>query len=240
MPIYILRSGPKVATDWAPVSASDIALPVGDFTSVKNPDGTRQWTYRGQRLYTYSGDYSSSDLNGLTAQKDAQVALAYRFFTPEQIAINLFPMRPPMMTTAKGLTVYAETPYHLQYGGRETRGGYHITYADAKKVGFQGCIDDCIKTWIPVAAPANAQPWGLWEIYTRPDGSKQWAYKGSALYTYVGDTAKGDFNGNNRDTLVWGAVDGSNDKLVALAGGEGDNQARVFGAGFYWHIVPMF
>jgi predicted lipoprotein with Yx(FWY)xxD motif len=241
MPTYILPGGPKTPSVWMPVYASDIALPVGDFTSVKSTDGTRQWAYKGQRLYTYSGDYSSTDINGLTAQKDAEVALAYRFFKPASIAINVFPMRPPMMTTALGLSLYAETPYHLQYGGRETRGGYHILYAEAKSVGTMGCVDTCTKTWIPLAAPAGAQPWGFWEIYTRADGSKQWAYKGSALYTYAGDKAKGDINGNNRDTLVWGAVDGSNDALVALAGGgQGDSQARVFGAGFYWHLVPLF
>ena len=242
MPLYVLRTPPKVATEWTPLYASDVALAVGDFATAKNSDGTRQWTYKGQRLYTYGGDYSASDINGLTAQKDAQIALAYRFYVPEALAINVYPTRPPMMTTARGLTVYAETPYHLQYGGRETRGGYHISYSDAKLVGTKGCVDACAKSWIPVVAPANAQAWGFWEIETRADGSRQWAYKGSALYTYVGDKDRGDINGNNRDNIVWGAVDGSNDDQIELAGGLGrsDNQARVFGAGFYWHIVPLF
>lgn len=248
MPLYILRAAPKVATEWTPLYASDIALPVGDFTTAKNADGTRQWIYKGQRLYTYNGDYSATDINGLTAQKDAQIALAYRFFVPDALTISALPMRPPMMITARGLTVYAESPYHLQYGGRETRGGYHITYADAKRVGTKGCVNDCTRSWIPVVAPANAKGWGFWEVDTRTDGSKQWAYKGSALYTYVGDKDKGDINGNNRDAIIWGAVDGSNDDLVTLAGGGGriddhgqnDNQARVFGAGFYWHTVPLF
>jgi predicted lipoprotein with Yx(FWY)xxD motif len=253
MPLYVLHDTPKVATEWTPLYASDIALPVGDFTTAKNADGTRQWLYKGQRLYTYSGDYSATDINGLTAQKEAQIALAYRFFVPDAIVIGALAMRPPMMTTARGLTVYAETPYHLQYGGRETRGGYHISYGEAKLVGTKGCVDDCTKHWLPVAAPANARGWGFWEVYTRADGSRQWAYKGSALYTYVGDQDKGDINGNNRDSIVWGAVDGSNDDLVALAGGRSasdnrghlssygnGNQSRVFGAGFYWHIVPLF
>jgi predicted lipoprotein with Yx(FWY)xxD motif len=242
MPLYILRAAPKLATEWTPLYASDIALPVGDFTTAKNTDGTRQWIYKGQRLYTYNGDYSATDINGLTAQKDAQIALAYRFFVPDALTISALPTRPPMMTTARGLTVYAESPYHLQYGGRETRGGYHISYSDAKLVGTQGCLNDCTKHWIPVTAPTNARGWGFWEVYARADGSKQWAYKGSALYTYVGDQDKGDVNGNNRDTIVWGAPDGSNDDLVMLAGGrgQGENQARVFGAGFYWHTVPLF
>lgn len=242
MPLYMLHAPAKASTQWTPLYASDIALPVGAFSTAKNTDGTRQWVYKGQRLYTYSGDYSATDINGLTAQKDAQIALAYRFFLPESIAISALPMRPPMMTTARGGTLYAESPYHLQYGGRETRGGYHVSYGDAKLVGTKGCSDDCTKSWLPVAAPANAQGWGFWEVYTRADGSKQWAYKGSALYTYVGDRDPGDINGNNRDSIVWGAVDGSNDDLVALAGGrsQSGNQARVFGAGFYWHIVPLF
>jgi predicted lipoprotein with Yx(FWY)xxD motif len=242
MPLYILRASPKEPTEWAPLYASDIALPVGDFSTAKNADGTRQWLYKGQRLYTYTGDYSATDINGLTAQKDAQIALAYRFFIPDALAISALPMRPPMMTTARGLTVYAESPYHLQYGGRETRGGYHISYSDAKLVGTKGCVNDCTKRWSPVIAPPSAQAWGFWEVYTRADGSKQWAYKGSALYTYDGDHDRGDINGNNRDTIVWGAVDGSNDELVTLAGGRGlsDNQSRVFGAGFYWHLVPLF
>ncbi len=242
MPLYTLHAAPKVATEWTPLYASDIALPVGDFTMAKNADGTRQWVYKGERLYTYNGDYSATDVNGLTAQKTAQIALAYRFFVPAAISVSVLAMRPPMMTSARGLTVYAESPYHLQYGGRETRGGYHVSYGDAKLVGTRGCLEDCTKRWIPVSAPANARGWGFWEVDTRADGSKQWAYKGSALYTYVGDQDKGDINGNNRDTIVWGAVDGSNDDLVALAGGRGqsENQARVFGAGFYWHIVPLF
>jgi predicted lipoprotein with Yx(FWY)xxD motif len=242
MPLYILPTTPKVASDWTPLYASSIALPVGDFTTAKNADGTRQWLYRGQRLYTFNGDYSATDINGVRAQKDAEIALAYRFFTPEAVVISVLPMRPPMMTTARGMTVYVESPYHLQYGGRETRGGYHVSYSDAKLVGTRGCENDCTQQWTPVAAPANARGWGFWEVYRRADGSRQWAYKGSALYTYAGDQAKGDINGNNRDSIVWGAVDGSNDDLVALAAGRSqtDNQARVFGAGFYWHIVPLF
>ena len=88
MPIYVLHGSPKVATEWTPLYASDIALPVGDFTTAKNADGTRQWAYKGQRLYTYNGDYSATDINGLTAQKDAQIALAYRFFIPDAIVIS--------------------------------------------------------------------------------------------------------------------------------------------------------
>ena len=53
-------------------------------------------------------------------------------------------------------------------------------------------MDDCLKTWTPVAAPADAQPSGLWQVYTRADGTRQWAYKGQPAYRSSLDLAAGD------------------------------------------------
>lgn len=269
LPIYVLKTEPKDTSEWTPLYASSLALPVGDFSIARRSDGTHQWAYRGQRLYTYNGDYSSTDINGVT-RKDARIALAYRFFIPAELAINVYPTRAPMMTTARGLAVYTEAPYHLQYGGRETRGGYHYSYADAKAVGTGGCIAECTRTWHPVLAPAGAVGSAFWEVVDRPDGSKQWAYKGSALYTYAGDSAPGDIKGNNKAVILYGdpsdhlsvvlgegyspGVGGTDFgraerkatsvDLMSLAGGRyldpHANYGGSFGAGFYWHLVPLY
>ena len=104
----------------------------------------------------------------------------------------------------------------------------------------------------------------------RPDGSRQWAYKGSALYTYAGDTAPGDIKGNNKAVIIYGnpqdhlsAVMGegfspgvggtdfargptkaTSVDLMTLAGGKyldpHANYGGSFGAGFYWHLVPLY
>jgi predicted lipoprotein with Yx(FWY)xxD motif len=260
MPLYILEQAPQDTSAWTPFYASTLALPVGDFSKLRRSDGTEQWAYKGQRLYTYNGDYSATDINGIT-QPGARIALAYRLFTPHELAIQILPTRPPMMTTARGLSVYTEARYHLQYGGRETRGGYHYTYEDAKAVGTGGCTAECTRIWRPVLAPSDAQGSGFWEVMTRPDGSKQWAYKGSALYTYVGDHSLGDIRGNNQAVIVYGdaqgkvsAVNGDgfsgreegNDaaRLMSLTGGNylnpRANYGGSFGAGFYWHLVPLY
>ena len=53
---------------------------------------------------------------------------------------------------------------------------------------------------ISVVAPAG----GAWSLYTNweNDGSKQWAYKGKPLYTWVKDTKPGDMTGDNVNN-VW-------------------------------------
>jgi len=112
------------------------------------------------------------------------------------------------MTTSKGLTLYYVSRFYALYGGRETRLGYLISYNDAKSQGTGGCEGDCIKTWKPLLAAANAQAGGFWEIVDRPDGSKQWAFKGSPVYTYIGDKKGGDIAGNNRHVIMYGGAEG--------------------------------
>ena len=260
VPIYILKKEPTQPSEWTPLYASSAALEVGSFSIVHREDGTHQWAYKGQRLYIYSGDYSATDVNGL-AQKGARVALAYRLFMPRELAMSVMPTRPPMVVSAKGLSVYTEGRYHLQYGGRETRGGYHYDYDDAKAVGTEGCIGQCNRTWQPVLAAPNAQSSGFWEVMARSDGSRQWAYKGGALYTYAGDKVKGDIKGNNKAVIFYGdehdhivtalgegfstPEHGSQpNDLLLLSGGKNSEPnsyyGAPFGAGFYWHLVPLF
>jgi predicted lipoprotein with Yx(FWY)xxD motif len=226
---------------WRPVYAPAVAVPVGDFSITKREDATLQWAYKGHPLYTFREDYSPGDVNGMFADSSAQVALAYRHYMPEAVQVVRPTARGPLMVTADGKSVYAEAQYHLQYGGRSTRDGYYLPYDNAKAVGTRGCVDDCLKTWKPVLAPADAQPRGLWEITTRTDGAKQWVYKGAALYTYVGDKKLGDINGNNRHVAVYGDPQGKID--LSASGGEGVTTTgydRGFGSGFYWHTVMLY
>ena len=41
------------------------------------------------------------------------------------------------------------------------------------------------------APAADAQPSGAWTIITRPDGGRQWAYKGQPVYVFYRDKADG-------------------------------------------------
>jgi predicted lipoprotein with Yx(FWY)xxD motif len=60
------------------------------------------------------------------------------------------------------------------------------------------CNGDCAQHWTPVPGPARAGAGvnGQLTTITRSDGSKQAAYDGHPLYTYVADTSPGMAKGN--------------------------------------------
>lgn len=70
-------------------------------------------------------------------------------------------------------------------------------YTFAKDMpGVSNCNDKCAVAWPPLAAPADAKAMGNFTVITRADGTKQWAYKGMALYTWMKDVKPGDTSGD--------------------------------------------
>jgi predicted lipoprotein with Yx(FWY)xxD motif len=66
--------------------------------------------------------------------------------------------------------------------------GFPLYYSDRDTAGKSTCDAVCTRTWQPLAAPAlGIEAAGDWSLATRPDGSRQWAYKGRPLYTNVAD-----------------------------------------------------
>jgi predicted lipoprotein with Yx(FWY)xxD motif len=61
------------------------------------------------------------------------------------------------------------------------------------------CNGSCVSYWPPVKAPVTAGTGvtGTITTITRADGSKQAAYDGHPLYTYIGDSKPGQASGNN-------------------------------------------
>ena len=68
---------------------------------------------------------------------------------------------------------------------------------DKDSAGKSTCNDKCAVNWPPYTAAADAKPSGDYTIVTRDDGTKQWAYKGKPLYTWIKDKAPGDKTGDN-------------------------------------------
>ncbi len=71
--------------------------------------------------------------------------------------------------------------------------------ADGKSV----CNGPCATNWPPLMAAADAKSEGSYSIVTRDDGSKQWAYKGKPLYTWIKDTKAGDTSGDGFLNNAW-------------------------------------
>ena len=69
------------------------------------------------------------------------------------------------------------------------------------------CTDTtCLSLWKPLRVPRGMTPTGVkgLSLVTRPDHTRQVAYKGAPLYTFTQDKHAGDVKGNGfRDVGVW-------------------------------------
>lgn len=68
---------------------------------------------------------------------------------------------------------------------------------DVAGSGISSCNGPCATNWPPLVASTGAKEIGAFNIVTREDGSKQWAYKGKPLYLYKSDQKPGDRTGDN-------------------------------------------
>ena len=71
------------------------------------------------------------------------------------------------------------------------------------------CTGGCLSTWHPLTVPAGVTPTGPVRLATvrRPEGSTQVTYRGRPLYTFAGDTAPGETNGQGfTDVGTWEAA----------------------------------
>jgi predicted lipoprotein with Yx(FWY)xxD motif len=82
----------------------------------------------------------------------------------------------------------------------------------------------CVAAWPPVSASAIGTGVSGLAAVKRPDGSEQLAYNGEPLYTFTGDKAAGEANGQGikADGGTWSAV-------VTGAGGTGAAQTSSSG-----------
>lgn len=88
----------------------------------------------------------------------------------------------PVLVDAKGMTLYT---------------------FDRDTTGKSACNGPCATNWPPLMASGDAKASGDWTVVTRDDGSKQWAYKGKALYTWTKDTKPGDTTGDGFLNNAW-------------------------------------
>lgn len=194
--------GASCGSQWLPVQAAAIANPVGDFAPMARKDGTRQWSYRGMPLYTFAGDLETGDANGIGLEGKWRPALWAGYFIPAEAAFRKSLGRGKILTTADGMTLYRRDGHRVQNSGHSVRRGAPGVPSIGRDIGINGCDAECTKTWRPFPAAADAKPSGYWQIAARPDGARQWVYKGYALYTYAGDKKPGDMTGDDVYELI--------------------------------------
>jgi len=157
---------------WPPLEAPADAVAIGDWQPFMRRDEVRQWAFRGRPVYKYA-----QDAQPRANQGDGVLGVWH-------IALSLKPRPPGVMFrgTIKGRVAAEPTGKTL--------------YTREDNV----CAGKCLKTWRPFLAPWAAGDRGDWSVVTRADdGSKQWAWRGHSLYTYVEDNKAGNYNGDGID-----------------------------------------
>ena len=219
--------------DWLPVPAPALALDVGQFSVVTREDGSRQWAHRGRPLYRYRGDLLPGDAHGRAHERWSMAVLTENFRPPRVTVTALEGYGDAL--SVDGMTLYTGSAFEKYWGGRNLRDSFKNTYGRGKRLGGDACADaDCLKSWRPFLASAKARSTGFWEVITRRDGNRQWAYKGYAVYTYAGDEAPGQNRG--QATYAFATPDGTREEIertVWLA----ELGKTYGGAGVYWNIA---
>ncbi len=77
---------------------------------------------------------------------------------------------------------------------------------DKDSGGKSACNGPCAGNWPPLKATADARDMGDWSVIARDDGSRQWAYRGKPLYTWVKDQKPGDKTGDGFLNGAWHAA----------------------------------
>ncbi len=229
------------ARRWIPLEAPEIANPIGDFSAVARDDGITQWVYRGRPLYRFAEDQHPGDINGTGVDSRFHLALTLRLYMPPGVLIHRTIDLGNILATDRGATLYQRDrvtmqelhPFRIDHGSPSL----------GRALGTATCDVTCAKTWPPLTATEDALSSGYWDILTRADGTRQWAYKGFALYTYAPDKP-GETGGNAVYTLAHAGGDEKPAGSAAAAAPDIDPNLFVGGAAaglgvsaLFWHAV---
>ncbi len=172
---------------WPPVLADDSAKPVGAWSVVARPDGTKQWAYDEQPLYTSVLDRTPGDTVGGT-NRDMSEGVSAR------PAVR-HPVGPPP-DVPPGFDVISTVNGRLLVTATVNASVYTFNGDTATK---SICVGECLRSWTPMLAPEFAQAGGEWSLVERSPGIRQWAFRGKPLYTHVADMPYRSYRGRSVD-----------------------------------------
>jgi predicted lipoprotein with Yx(FWY)xxD motif len=172
-----LPSRPSCTDLWPPVLANINAQAIGDWSIILRTDGSRQWTYKEQPLYTSVRDKQAGDTYGGSRRKRRADGGGDGDSPAGRVPVGPPALIPPgfaIKTTSLGRMLTTKQNY----------AAYAFAGDDATNA---ACVDECLKVRKPILAPAMAKEFGEWSILERAPGVRQWVFRGAPLYTYIQD-----------------------------------------------------
>ena len=180
-----------VAANWSVAPGLDSGI----FSTIGRDDGTEQLTAGRFPLYYFSGDARPGDVNG---QGSGNVWFVVD--TKAQVVKDAASATATPTTAAPAAPAPAASLADSSLGKIVVDGSGRTLYAFTKDAnGTSTCLDACANAWPPAIVTGDVAVQGLDQsLFTavqRPDGSMQLKMGKWPLYTFSGDAAPGDVNG---------------------------------------------
>ncbi|MBC2903739.1 SCO0930 family lipoprotein [Streptomyces cupreus] len=177
------------ATTWPPVPADDASAGAGvdksQLGEVTRADGSKQLTIGGWPAYRYAKDVNAGDTKG------QGVGGTWYALAPDGKKAKLADL--PGLSTRKDPNLGEIV---VDKNGMTV---YRFMKDEAWPKPVSNCTGACLEKWPVVAPVANDDTKGVQKKglmnFTRPDGAKQQTVNCWPIYTFAGDKAPGDTNG---------------------------------------------
>ncbi|WP_318200071.1 SCO0930 family lipoprotein [Streptomyces sp. SCL15-4] len=177
------------ATTWPPVPADDATAGAGVdkalLGEVTRADGSKQLTIGGWPAYRYAKDVNAGDVNGQ--------GVGGTWFALAPTGKKAEPSDRP------GLSVREDPELGEIVVDRDGMTVYRFMKDKAWPKSVSNCTGACLEKWPAVAPVAADDTEGVKKKglmpFTRPDGTRQMTVNCWPVYTFTGDKAPGDTNG---------------------------------------------
>ena len=176
---------------WRPLPAgaeTKIGDTVGQWKVIGRDDGAKQWAYNGKPLYTHADDQKMGDSKGNGADGESWHAASLRPADGVPIPLGISVKE---VADANGQALVDERGMPL-----------YAFAGDVKREQPACATEGCVHKWKPFAAPLLGVGIGDFSVVSRPDGIRQWAFKGKPLFSFTGDVELGDARGRGVDPRI--------------------------------------
>lgn len=204
-PFFFLGAGAQCAgaclEKWHPATAPANAVANKDWTLVSLSSGQKQWAFVGKPLYTAAAGklidtpFTTPDYEQLPFRDSGTPTLTLKDGDDGMMALGVTPQSWIKTPYSIGIAEYRLAPGQLL-----TTGASNVNTLGQPLYTYSGTPEQAkalLKTFTPVSASGLSVPIGDFTISARADGTRQWAYRGSALYSCACDVSPGDVNGES-------------------------------------------
>lgn len=208
--------------NWTPVQAGEFEKPQGEWGIIERALGVKQWTFRGKPLYTHPTDRRFRSLEGSDVDGWHNVFVQKNVAPPQEFTVQDARIG-QVLADRNGHSLYV---YNCGEDSLDQLACDHPTTTQVYRLAVCGNGDPllCNKTWPYALAPLDAKTdnliWGtawidpstgVWADAETPNAVHVWTFRDRPIYTFGGDKAPGDTNGD-----AWGEWWGNRNGFKAM------------------------